>query len=97
MALERAYRQFHGHASRQATRYNFHVPKGLIVLGRAVKIEYESDKLNGGGDGKKAVYHHTFKKGRSNESPLLAMDERKRGQLYIIGNRIVVTDRGIEN
>jgi hypothetical protein len=69
---------------------DFHVPKKLLVLGRAVAVEYECDKLHGGGDGKRAVYRHKF------ETPaVVCMDERGKKQLYIIGSRIVVDDAGI--
>lgn len=71
---------------------NFHVPKQLVFLGKAIAIEYECDKWNGGGDGTKAVYRHTF------ETPaVVAMDERGKKQIYIIGDRLKVTDAGIEN
>lgn len=90
--LSSAYQDFHGHSPRGKRTFNFHTPKGLVILGRAVEIVYECDKLNGGGDGKKAPYRHKFGKG-----VLLCMDERARGQLYIVGSKIVVTDAGIEH
>jgi hypothetical protein len=92
MNLHRQYITFHGKRTRKERDVNFHVPKGLVVLGRAVAIEYECDKLNGGGDGQKAVYRHEF------ETPsLVCMDETMKKQIYIIGSRLIVTTEGIEN
>jgi hypothetical protein len=59
------------------------------VGGRAVAIEYESDKLNGGGDGTKATYRHEFAPG-----DMLATDQDGR-TLYVIGPRLRVNSRGI--
>lgn len=88
----RAYKSFHGRDVRGVTKINFTVPKQLIRLGEAVAIEYECDKYNGGGDGKQAIYRHEF------ETPvMLFMDTTKKRQLYIIGNRLKVTNAGIEN
>ena len=88
----RAYKSFHGRQVRRVTSINFVPPKQLICLGRAVAVEYECDKNNGGGDGTKAVYRHEF------ETPvLLFMDTTKKRQLYIIGSRLKVTNAGIEN
>ena len=85
------YEEFHGKTPRRTSRLNFHVPKGLIFLGKAIAIEYECDKYNGGGDGKKAIYRHEF------ETPsIVCMDEKGRRQLYIIGGRIAVDDEGIK-
>jgi hypothetical protein len=86
------YNAFHGHGPRSVTRYDMHQPRQLIILGRATAIEYESDKVHGGGDGKKNVFRHKFAPGT-----ILAMDERAKGQLYIIGKRLKVTSAGIEN
>lgn len=92
MNLHSKYITFHGKRTKKERDVNFHVPKGLIVLGKAVAIEYECDKLNGGGDGKKAVYRHEF------ETPVLVcMDETMKKQLYVIGPKLIVTDAGIEN
>ncbi len=90
--LEHGYDQFHGHSPRSEKEWDFHVPEGFVILGKAVAIEYRTDKLNGGGDGKMATYRHEF------DTPcLLLMDERKKKQLYIVGRKLIVTDRGIEN
>ena len=92
MNAVKKYQTFHGKPPRRVKRLDFHVPKQLIVLGKAVAVEYECDKLNGGGDGKKAVYRHEFEK-----PAFLCMDESGRKQLYIVGNRVSVTQRGIIN
>ena len=89
---EQGYETFHGKAPRRKGGVDLHVPKELVLLGEAVAVEYRCNKLNGGGDGTKAVYRHKFDKGA-----ILAMDETKRVQLYIIGNKIKVTDAGIEH
>jgi len=90
MRARSAYEEFHGKPSRGTVPQQFHVPKKLILIGKAVAIEYECDKLNGGGDGRKAIYRHEF------ETPsLVCMDETAGKQLYIIGKQIVVDERGI--
>lgn len=84
------YTVFHGRRPKRVSNVNFNVPRQLIYLGRAVAIEYECNKLNGGGDGKTAVYRHEF------ETPsILCMDERAKKQLYILGEKITVDDSGI--
>lgn len=89
---DRDYEQFHGKPPTRTSGYDLHVPKKLILLGDAVAVEYRCNKLHGGGDGKQAIYRHKFEKGS-----ILAMDERKRRQLYILGPRITVTEAGIEH
>lgn len=92
MNLKEKYYRFHGKNPPRTRKKEFHVPKNLLILGKAHAIEYECDKLHGGGDGKKAVYRHVF------ETPAyVCMDEREGKQLYIIGGRIKVTEAGIEN
>lgn len=86
------YEEFHGRRLKRIRRRTIHYPEKLIVLGKAVAIEYECSKYNGGGDGTKATYRHVF------ETPsLVCMDERGKKQLYIIGSKIRVTEAGIEN
>lgn len=86
------YFDFHGHGVRTRRKAEFHVPKSLVILGKAIAIEYECDKLHGGGDGKKAVYRHEF------ETPcLVCMDETGKKQLYVVGKRLKVTEAGVEN
>ena len=88
----RRYQEFHGRNPRSFSRRRFHVPQHLIKLGTAYAIEYVSDKWNGGGDGKRAIYRHRF------ESPAtLYMDETGHRQLYLMGSRLEVTEAGIEN
>lgn len=87
-----AYRTFHGKNPTKAKTGNFYVPKQLIELGDAVEITYRSDKFNGGGDGKKALYVHKFSRGTK-----LYMDERRRTILYIKGTRLIIQARGIVN
>lgn len=89
----RGYKAFHGHRVRKVKQVRFDVPEPpLICLGDAIAIEYACDKLNGGGDGAYAVYRHEF------ETPVrLFMDQSQKRQLYIIGEKLKVTDAGIEN
>jgi len=93
MRLRKGYEAFHGHPPRVEGSIRFNPPKtGLVRLGKATAIEYECDKLNGGGDGTMAVYRHEF------ETPVaLFMDASGKRQLYLIGNRLKVTEAGIEN
>jgi hypothetical protein len=91
-SLDKAYDSFHGHRARFKAKVSFTPPKGFVLLGQAVAVEYRTDKLNGGGDGKMAVYRHKFDKGA-----ILLMDQSKKRQLYIMGDRIKVTDAGIEH
>jgi len=86
------YNEFHGHAPRKYYKTRFHIPISLIRLGRVTRIEYESDKNNGGGDGTKAIYYH------DHTSPVFVyMDETGKKQLYLIGQKLKVTRAGIEN
>jgi len=92
MSIESKFYVFHGKNPRKKGKIDFHVPKGLVVLGKAISIEYLCDKKNGGGDGKQAIYRHEF------ETPcIVAMDETSQKQIYVIGNRLKITDAGIEN
>jgi len=86
------YRKFHGKRPRYKSKTKFHIPKVLVLLGRANCVEYITNKKNGGGDGKTAIYKHTF------ETPCyLYMDETNKKQLYIIGTKLKVTEAGVEN
>lgn len=89
---DNGYQNFHGRKPKYRGNLNFHNPKKLIRLGRALETTYISDKWNGGGDGTYAAYKHKHNPGVS-----LYMDERNRGQLYLIGKKLKVTDAGIEN
>ena len=86
------YRQFHGKEPKSEKTLRVYPSKRLIVLGKAVAVEYRCSKRNGGGDGRSAVYRHEF------ETPVeLCMDESGRRFLYLIGNDLVVDDEGIKN
>ena len=92
MSARKDYVLFHGKSPRRKTTIDFHTPRRLTLLGEAYAIEYKCNKRNGGGDGRTAVYRHRF------ETPMvLAMDERKGRQLYVLGPELIVTERGIEN
>ena len=86
------YREFHGKGPVRIYQRKFNYPEKLIFLGYAHKIEYISNKLNGGGDGKTATYVHKFTRGTK-----LYMDEKMGKQLYIVGAKLQVTDEGIKN
>ena len=90
--MKTEYERFHGRAPRFAKKLDFHVPKGFVILGKAVAIEYECDKLHGGGDGKMAVYRHEFE-----TDSFVCADERMKKQVYVLGPKIVITEAGIEN
>jgi hypothetical protein len=91
-----SYRMFHGKNPSKVRAVSMAIPskgEGLTRLGKAMAIEYECSKLNGGGDGKRAVYRHEF------ETPcdLSMYQDGKNVTLFITGTRLKVTDRGIEN
>lgn len=86
------YMAFHGEAPRSITKRKFNMPEQLVFLGEAIEVVYKSDKINGGGRGRVAYYKHKFSKGTK-----LYSDERGRKQLYIIGSKLYVNDRGIVN
>lgn len=89
------YEAFHGRGVREMKQVRFHrLEEGdqLVFLGRAVAIEYQSDKINGtpeGGEGDLAVYRHEFAKG-----DILCTDKTGT-QLYILGPKLRTTTRGI--
>lgn len=86
---ERIRAAFQGEGVDSAKPVRKPAPLVLVALGRAVAIEYESDKLNGGGDGTKATYRHEFAPG-----DVLATDQDGR-TLYVLGPRLRVNSRGI--
>lgn len=88
----KGFRKFHGKNPEKLNSIDFHIPKNLILLGKAVAIEYECTKLHGGGNGKSNVFRHCF-----DDDTLLCMDEKAKHQLYIIGEDLKVTQAGIEN
>jgi len=85
------YEDFQGEESTEVIDVKFKKPSQLVYLGRAVAIEYASDKLNGGGDGTMATYRHKFHK-----DDILCTDQDGK-QLYILGSKLTVEDRGIVN
>lgn len=91
MSSERKYKQFHGFAPTELTSIPWHDPQELVYLGRALAIEYESDKVNGGGDGEPCAYRHEFHKDN-----ILCTDSTGK-QLYILGPKLKVEAPGIIN
>lgn len=91
----RMYRKFHGKAPMETREMTVdspnRLPKVLIKLGDAHKTDYVSDKVNGGGDGKKNIFTHRHKKGT-----ILCTDAKGK-VLYTIGPQLKVTQAGIEN
>lgn len=87
----KVYAAFHGRLPDAGIQVPWKNPSRLVLLGRAVEIVYESDKLNGNNvrDGKPALYRHKF-----HNDDLLCTDPEGK-QLYIIGPRLHVEDRGI--
>lgn len=68
------------------------MPAGkLYKVGRALRVVYESDKFNGGGDGRRALYEHDF------AASDVMWTQRKKGPalIAVTGPRLTVTDRGI--
>jgi hypothetical protein len=84
------YRRFHGRTPEVSGQLAWPTaPEGVVVLGRAIAIEYECNKLNGGGDGELAVYRHDFHK----DDVLLATPDGK--MLVVVGPKLNVETRGI--
>lgn len=92
MSSPTRFRTFHGRRAPAPYRMEFHVPRELIHLGRAVAVIYESDKRHGGGDGRPCEYIHHFEPGAH-----LYMDETGKKQLYILSPYLKVTSAGIEH
>lgn len=90
-SLAKGVLTFHGREVRESGTVMLNEVTGLVKLGKAVAIEYECDKYNGGGDGTRAVYRHEFGPGA-----VVAVDQTMKRQVYIIGSRIRTTDAGIE-
>lgn len=86
------YKAFHGEGPTKIYQKKINIPEKLIFLGYAHKIEYISNKFNGGGDGKTAIYVHKFQRGTK-----LFMDEKGEKQLYIMGKNLKVREAGIIN
>lgn len=70
------FQAFHGKMPGNREVTPFYDPAELITLGRAVAVVYETNKRNGGGDGRLNRFIHEF------ETPAgLFMDERGGKQL----------------
>lgn len=88
----RRFRAFHGYEEDDVAEIEWLAdPGSMVILGRAVSITYESDKLNGGGDGEPCLYEHKFHK-----DDVLVCDESGT-MLAIVGPKLKVTHRGIVN
>ncbi len=85
------FEDFYGKEYNEICNVPFRNPNQLVYLGRAVEIIYESDKSNGGGDGLPCLYKHKFHK-----DDILCTDQGGK-QLYILGTKLTVEDRGIVN
>jgi hypothetical protein len=87
-AGHKLFRSFHcfpaGRVTIQACRRQ--IPRILVRLGRLKGVIYSSDR---GGRGMKTYIHFM------NTPPMLACDTHGR-QLYVLGGRYRVTERGIE-
>lgn len=88
---EKQYIDFHGYDPDLAQEVAFEPISHLVHLARATAIEYESDKENGGGDGKLSRYRHEFGK-----NVQLFVDQTSK-RLLIMGGRMYVNHRGIVN
>lgn len=92
---KKAFKDFHGREPQRRIELSVETmkgfPKKLVFLAEAHSIVYRSDKLNGGGDGTRALYEHKFSKGT-----LLCTDAKMK-QLYVVGQKLKITSRGIEN
>jgi hypothetical protein len=64
------------------------IPKTLVALGEAVKVDYRSNKYTG----RMATYTHSFKRPR----PILATDPDAK-HLHFVGGKVKITADGLEN
>jgi len=87
---KKRYNDFHGRSVDRVKNVDFENPKQLVYLGRAVELTYESDKLNGGGDGEITHFVHEF------ENEVIVATDEKGKQLYLIGDGLKITHKGIE-
>jgi hypothetical protein len=84
---EKSYETFTGRESRYVSEVE--IPEHWDYVASLTHIEYESDKLNGGGTGKMEIFRHRFSSGTVLESSGYWM--------RISGPRLTVTEFGIEN
>lgn len=80
------YKKFHGRSPEKNTKINFPYPKQLVLLGKGVAIEYESDKVFGNRPRKKRLFRHKF--GRK----VKIYTDPQGKALYIVGGKFRVTD-----
>jgi hypothetical protein len=90
-SAHKLYAKFHGRASRREMEVTIPDFDTLVVLGKAVAVEYECDKLNGGGDGTTATYRHELHAG-----DILCADPSGK-ILVILGPKLAVKEEGIVN
>lgn len=89
----RLYKKFREQAPRRALRVQVRIPKAVTVMGYLRAVEYDTTHLDD--EGKRLVgqgYRHTFAPG---SRPLLCAVPGKPGQLFVIGGRFHITERGI--
>jgi hypothetical protein len=82
----RLYKEFREAKPRRAKSIRVTLPKAVMVMGHVRKIDYDTTHA-----GKTHLYTHTFAPG---SRPYLCAGTRN-GQLYLIGGRYHVTQRGI--
>lgn len=82
----RLYRDFREETPRRAKVIRVTLPKVAAIMGHVRSIEYDTTHR-----GKTHLYKHTFAPG---SRPMLVAGTRN-GQLYLIGGRYHVTERGI--
>lgn len=80
------HRQFRESTPTKARVIPYEVPKALMILGTLESVCYRTTH-----NGKAASYRHEFASG---SRPFLAAGPKK-GQLFIVGGRYRVTERGI--
>jgi hypothetical protein len=89
MTVRRAaqlYKQFREAEPKRARKITVTLPKAVMIMGYCEAILYSTTHA-----GKAAMYKHKFARG---SRPMLCAGP-KRGQLYLIGGRFRVTERGI--
>lgn len=82
----RLYKEFRETTPKRAKVVNYDVPSVAMIMGHVEFVGYRTSH-----DGKVVLYKHDFASG---SRPLLAAGP-KRNQLFLLGGRYRVTDRGI--
>ena len=85
-----AFETFHGYPAQYVSGID--IPEHFGEPQKAVSVLYESDKLNGGGDGRKNLFRHRFRRGT-----VVEMGDSEYPCLRIYGPTLYVDDRGICN